>query len=270
MTPSSASGGGDPATATTPARVESLAALRQLTSARVALGRSGVSLTTADLMAFQADHALARDAVHAAFADDALGADLTAAGIDWVSVRTLATSRSDYLRHPGNGRSLDPPSRELLHDRRAEPPWDVAVIVSDGLSATAANEHAVSVLVPLFAALQSEHLSVAPVVIAPFARVGLLDDVGAALAARSAAIILGERPGLSAPDNLSVYLEVAPQSGRTDADRNCVSNIASSHGLAVGVAAQQSADLLAEGLRRGLSGTALKPEFDRMPPVTPG
>ncbi len=241
-----------------------LDALRGRTPARVGLARSGVSMTTADLLAFQADHALARDAVHAAFDRERLAAAVTQAGLDCVSARSMSGDRGDYLRHPGNGRALTEESRAELTSLRSEPPWDVAVIVSDGLSATAANEHGASVVTPLVEQLRGVGLTVAPVVIVPFARVGLLDDVGATLGARSAVIVLGERPGLSAPDNLSIYLEVDPRRGRTDADRNCVSNIGA-HGLAATVAAQQAAALLAEGLRRGVSGTALKTEYSPGP-----
>lgn len=225
-------------------------------SARIGLGRSGVSMPTSRLLAMAADLALARDAVRASFDAEHIAADLRTAAIESVIVSTAAHDREDYLRRPDHGRVLSQESaRELASMNMGA---DLALIVSDGLSATAANRHAVSLLRALLADLS---VSVAPVVIAPLARVGLLNDVGAALGTRSAAIVLGERPGSSAPDSLSLYFEMSPTSGLTDADRNCISNIRPG-GLPVEIAALQAAALIQGGLRAGISGTGLKLEYD--------
>lgn len=226
-----------------------------LTTARVGLGRSGVSLPTHQQLSMAADHALARDAVHAQFDPSAVQEKLQAAGIDSLVVSTQAQDRATYLRHPDAGRHLA--DDHCLGEIPSE--CDVTVIISDGLSATAAARHAVSLVIALKAALSG--FSMTPVIIAPFARVGLLNDVGIATRARSAAIILGERPGLSAPDSLSLYFEVNPAADITDADRNCISNIRPS-GLPLDIAAGHAASLIAAGLRQGLSGTSLKLEYD--------
>lgn len=231
-------------------------------TARIGLGRSGVSLPTDQLLTMQADLALARDAVHAPFEVDRLTAEL--AGFGCVVVSTMAHDRADYLRRPDRGRQLSPTSEADL--RGLAQGADLALIVSDGLSATAANLHAVPFVRALLADLA---LRVSPVVIAPLARVGLLNEVGAALGARSAAIVLGERPGSSAPDSLSVYFEMSPAAGLTDADRNCISNIRPG-GLPIGVAAAQAAALITAGLRSGLSGTGLKVEYDDHRGLPPG
>lgn len=225
-------------------------------SARIGLGRSGVSMPTGQLLAMQADLALARDAVRAPFDAARIAAELDTAGVEAVIVSTAAHDREDYLRRPDRGRALSEESAAEL--ATMDPGSDLALIVSDGLSATAANRHAVSLVRALLADLS---VTVAPVVIAPLARVGLLNDVGAALRTRSAAIVLGERPGSSAPDSLSLYFEMSPTRGLTDADRNCISNIRPG-GLPVEIAALQAAALIEGGLRAGISGTALKLEYD--------
>lgn len=231
--------------------------MSDLTPARVGLGRTGVSLPTLHMLAMAADHALARDAVHAPFDADALQEDLATRGITSMVVTTRAHDRAEYLRHPGAGRMLSDLSRDDLM-RRADD-WDVALLVSDGLSATAAVRHAADLVEALLSHLPG--LRVAPVVIASLGRVGLLNDAGAALGARCAAIILGERPGLSAPDGLSLYFEVGPRPGLTDADRNCISNIRPG-GLPLEQAAISAATLIQAGLRDGISGVGLKVEYE--------
>lgn len=228
--------------------------MTEFTTARVGLGRAGTALPTSVWLTMQADHALARDAVHADFDVASLTHGLTTAGIAHVLVATGVTARDEYLRRPDLGRRL---GSDLPRGQ-----WDLVVVVSDGLSATAVNTHGLELVTALLAELPE--LRVAPVVIAPFARVGLLNEVGAAIGARAAAIVLGERPGLSAPDSLSLYFEMAPTPGLTDADRNCLSNIRPT-GLPVDVAAQRGAVLIRAGLRQGISGTALKVEYEPLP-----
>ncbi len=230
-----------------------------LTTARVGLGRRGVSVPTSAMLSFQADHAAARDAVHADFEVDTVRTALTEAGIESVTVTTGTRQRGEYLRRPDLGRRLSEQSRSALASVSGV---EIAVILSDGLSATAANQHGAALTIALVQQLGG--LRVIPVVIAEYARVGLLNEVGALLGARAAVMIIGERPGLSAPDGLSVYFEVAPRAGLTDADRNCISSIRPS-GLPLALAAQQAARLITEGLRRGISGTALQVEHGDHP-----
>ena len=216
--------------------------LRRYTSARVALGRAGNGLPTAAHLAFQADHAAARDAVHAALDVPALLAEL---GRPASVVRSAAPDRATYLIRPDLGRSLHP-------ECRLEPqPGCIVIMIADGLSATAAQRHAAE----LMALLGHD----GPIVIATQARVALGDAIGAALQAEAVLVLIGERPGLSSADSLGAYLTWQPKPGRTDAERNCVSNIRPD-GLPLPEAAAKLRWLLAEMRRLRLSGVALKDE----------
>lgn len=229
--------------------------LRRHTPARIALGRAGGSLPTHELLRFNAAHAQARDAVHVPLDVPRLAAELQADGWRTLAVASRATTRDTYLRRPDWGRRLDAASVDGLQAAAAGP-VDLAIVVADGLSAVAAQTHALALLHALREALD-HGFTLAPLVIASQARVALADEIGALLQARQALILLGERPGLSSPDSLGAYLTHAPTLGCVDAQRNCVSNIRSA-GLALDVAAQRLAWLLRESRRRGLSGVALK------------
>jgi ethanolamine ammonia-lyase small subunit len=228
--------------------------LRHLTPARVGLGRAGASLPTSALLEFTLDQARARDAVHANFDIPAIFAGLDALGLATFQVSSHAQTRKDYLRRPDLGRKLDPASQDILETCR---PCDLAIIIGDGLSPSAVNAHAVELIRALLARLGGIELG--PIVVASGARVALGDQIGALLGARMAVILIGERPGLSAPDSLGAYLTFAPRIGCTDAMRNCVSNIHSS-GLGYEEAALKIAWLIREGLARGVTGVMLKDE----------
>ena len=231
------------------------AALRRHTPARIALGRSGAALPTQELLRIAAAHAQARDAVHVALDVAALQADLQATGWPAVVVHSRAASRSVYLRRPDLGRRLAPDSADQLQATDVGP-VDLAVVLGDGLSAVALQRHAVPLLQALHVALAGR-LQWAPTVIATQARVALGDEIGALLQARLVLVLLGERPGLSAPDSLGAYLTHAPHIGCHDAQRNCVSNIRPG-GLPPSLAAQRLAWLATEALRRRLTGVGLK------------
>jgi ethanolamine ammonia-lyase small subunit len=235
--------------------------LQHLTPARVGLGRAGASLPTQALLGFTLDHARARDAVHAEFDISAIVAGLDALGLQTLQVSSSAQNRKDYLRRPDLGRKLDAASRDLLASSR-HGPCDLAVVIGDGLSPSAVNAHAVELLRNLIPRLGATRLG--PVLVASGARVALGDEIGALLGARMAAILIGERPGLSAPHSLGAYLTFAPGAGCTDAMRNCVSNIHAS-GLSYGEAAFKIAWLVREGLARGATGVALKDESGGQP-----
>jgi ethanolamine ammonia-lyase small subunit len=228
------------------------------TAARIALGRAGGSLRTESLLDFRVAHARARDAVHERFDVEALAGDLRERGIPIERLATGATDRQAYLVRPDLGRRLDPQSAERL--REIAPRLgtrDLAVIVSDGLSAAAAASHAAETVAELARILQGAGWTLYPVFLVPFARVKLQDEVGELLGARHSLVLLGERPGLSAQDSLGAYLTFEPRAGRTDADRNCVSNIRGD-GLRPAAAAAKIAGILMESRRLGISGTALK------------
>ena len=229
--------------------------LRRHTPARIALGRAGISLPTAEVLRLAAAHAQARDAVHIALDTDALARDLAPLGLAPQAVHSRAPDRQTYLRRPDWGRRLDAADADRLQ-AAACGPVDLALVLGDGLSAVALQQHAVPLLAALLPLL-APSLTLAPLVIATQARVALADEIGALLQARLVLILLGERPGLSAPDSLGAYLTLAPKVGCSDAQRNCVSNIRPA-GLPPTLAARRLAWLLHEALRRRVSGVALK------------
>jgi ethanolamine ammonia-lyase small subunit len=234
-------------------------ALRRFTQARIALGRAGHAVPTAALLEFQLAHAQARDAVHfpwdlAAFAEQVRGI-----GAEVLILETPVTNRSEYLRRPDLGRVLTAAARNRLR-RVSAAPADVALIISNGLSSTAVERHGILLLQAIVAGCRARGVSLSPVSLVADGRVALSDDIGSVLAARTAVIIVGERPGLSAADSLGIYLTYRPQPGNTDADRNCISNIRPPEGLGYADAAAKLLSLIGEAMRLGISGVALKDE----------
>jgi ethanolamine ammonia-lyase small subunit len=236
----------------------SLKDLRDLTPARVALGRAGASMPTKALLEFTLDHARARDAVHAAFDVPALIAGLGSLGMPAFEVSSQARNRKDYLRRPDLGRLLDPASSDLLA-KHTGGPCRLAIVIGDGLSPKAVDAHAIELVRNLVPRLAADGIEIGVAVVASGARVALGDEIGAILGARMMVMLIGERPGLSAPDSLGAYLTFAPRPGLTDAERNCVSNIHGS-GLGYDEAAFRIAWLVREGLARQITGVALKDE----------
>jgi ethanolamine ammonia-lyase small subunit len=237
--------------------------LRRFTAARIALGRTGGSQRTGTVLDFRLSHARARDAVHATFDTTSVSAALAAANLASETLATAATNRREYLLRPDLGRRLDDASRAKLsafanaNSNSAHANPDLVIIVSDGLAAQAAERHAAATILPLVATLSAAGWRIAPVLIAPFARVKVQDEIGAALGARFTLMLLGERPGLGAPDSLGAYFTANPRADRTDADRNCVSNIRA-EGIPPAQAAAKLAWLLRESSRTGLGGVQLK------------
>ena len=227
--------------------------LRRHTMARVALGRAGNGVPTAAHLAFQAAHAAARDAVHAPMDDVALRDELAAAGFDNRTVHSAAPDRRTYLLRPDLGRKLAPGQAGTL----APVPGCLAFVICDGLSAIAVQRHAVRLLEEVRPLLPG--WDIAPIVIATQGRVALGDEIGAALQAEAVAVLIGERPGLSAADSLGVYLTWQPRPGRTDAERNCISNVRP-EGLPPAAAAAKLAWLIGQMRVLGLTGIGLKDE----------
>ncbi len=236
----------------------SLRDLRDLTPARVGLGRAGASMPTEALLGFTLDHARARDAVHAGFDVPAVVSGLSGLGVQPVQVSSQVRDRKDYLRRPDLGRILDPASKHLLESHNGSA-CRLAIVIGDGLSPSAINAHAVELVRSLIARLAADGIQIDAAVVASGARVALGDEIGAILGARMIVMLIGERPGLSAPDSLGAYLTFAPRLGLTDAERNCVSNIHGS-GLGYDEAALRIAWLIREGLARQITGVALKDE----------
>ena len=239
-------------------------ALAALTPARVALGRTGSALPTASHLALQLAQARARDAVWHPLDTAALAGALIDDGHAVVCVHSAARDRREYLARPDLGRQLaaGEAGRLATHARPVgAPPWDLAFVVADGLAALAATRHGPALVRAVCAALARpgahDAWRVAPVVVAEQARVALGDHVGAALGARLVAVLLGERPGMSAPDSLGVYLTWTPRPGRTDAERNCVSNVRP-EGLSCAAAAATVATLARAARQQQLTGVALR------------
>jgi ethanolamine ammonia-lyase small subunit len=245
------------------AHCNSIAAqLRALTTARVGLGRTGVSQQTRDLLDFQLAHAQARDAVHARLEAAALVANLTGivdglvhphAGV--LRLHSAAPDRTTYLQRPDLGRNLDEPGRASLAQLSGK--GELALIVADGLSALAVERHVPPLFKALLPCLQGWRLT--PVCVVEQGRVAIGDEIGLALGAKISVVLIGERPGLSSPDSLGAYITWAPRPGRTDAERNCISNIRA-EGLSYVKAASQLSFYLTESRRRQLSGVKLKEE----------
>ena len=240
------------------------ARLRALTPARVGLARTGVSQETRDLLDFQRCHAEARDAVHSRLEAAALAASLAdILHAEVLRLHSAAPDRTTYLQRPDRGRTLDQASRALL--TRFSPLADsgtadsvqprLSLIVADGLSALAVERHAAPLLQELLPRLDSWLL--APLCVVEQARVAIGDEIGEALGAQISIVLIGERPGLSSPDSLGAYITWAPHSGRTDAERNCISNIRA-EGLSYQQTAAQLGYYLTEARRRQLTGGALK------------
>jgi ethanolamine ammonia-lyase small subunit len=237
------------------------APLRQLTAARIGLASTGASLATAPLLDFRLAHARARDAVAAALDEPRLLADLQPLGLPVVAVSSAVSGRAQYLLRPDLGRQLAAPDAALLAAQARR--FDVALVVTDGLSAGAVQRHAAPVLADVLPALAGSGWQIAPLVLARLGRVAIGDAIAGALHADSVVVLIGERPGLTAPDSMGAYLTWQPRPQTTDADRNCISNIRP-EGIGYADAAFKIVHLLQAMRARQTSGVALKDTTDRL------
>ncbi len=235
--------------------------LRRLTDARIGLARSGASLATKPLLEFQLAHARARDAVHATLDDATLTAALAPLGLDVLRVASAVADKAAYLMRPDLGRQLAADAASILAPHKGA--YDVVFVISDGLSALATQRHAAPLLAEVIPALQKSGWRVAPLVIVRHGRVAIGDAVANALGATCAVVLIGERPGLSAPDSMGAYVTWQPNAQTTDAGRNCISNIRPA-GIALADAAFKLTHLMAAMRAKGQSGVALKDLSDRL------
>lgn len=240
--------------------------LATLTTARIGLGRAGGSLPTREVLDFQLAHARARDAVHLPFDAAAIEKELAERGWPCLTVQSQAADRAAYLQNPNRGRRLSPEGKAALAAWKADATssYDVAFVVADGLSALATHRHAVSLLDATVPLLNDRRWRVAPIVVARQGRVALGDEIGESLGAEVIVVLIGERPGLGSADSLGVYLTYGPRVGRTDAERNCISNVRN-EGLSYDEAARKILYLLTEARRLKLSGVDLKDEAGEAP-----
>ncbi|OEE87174.1 ethanolamine ammonia-lyase subunit EutC [Vibrio crassostreae] len=242
--------------------------LKGFTSARIALGRSGNSVPTKELLSFQLDHAQAMDAVHCALDVDSL-VELIAQSNSVIQhtsqapikAHSKATDRFMYLQRPDLGRELNDVCwnqlQAVLHSE--SPPFDLAIVVADGLSSIAIQNHANPVIEHLLSLLGEDEVPwhVAPITVVRQGRVAIGDDVCECLQAKMVVVLIGERPGLTSPDSMGMYLTWQARRGAKDSDRNCISNIRP-QGLAYEDACKRAVYLLKEARRLELSGVNLK------------
>ncbi|TGL60700.1 ethanolamine ammonia-lyase subunit EutC [Leptospira sarikeiensis] len=237
---------------------------KSYTSARIGIGRSGGSIPTSELLKFRLDHARARDAV---LVEPDFGALYNESekifrplGIETISVESLAKSREEYLLRPDLGRRISEPSRARLEPKKGD--YDLALLGIDGLSAKALDSNLIPFLQVLVPILSDKKYSLAPFILGKLGRVAIGDEIGEILGAKAVILLIGERPGLTSADSIGMYLTFSPKLGKTDESRNCISNIRPD-GLDFRKASLKTAYLLAESLKRGISGVDLK---DEMPP----
>ena len=221
--------------------------------ARVALGRAGEALPTCELLELRRARAAAGDAVRHDFDASGIVRECQSRGWDCLALSGRARDRGEYLRRPDLGRILDPGSRDQLRPVGC----DASIVIADGLSALAVHRHAIAVLELLIPRLLTAAWRLAPVAVVSQGRVAIADDVAIAQESRLSVILIGERPGLSASDSLGAYLTWEPRRGRTDAERNCISNIRP-EGLSYDAAAHQLFALMTASRERQLSGVGLK------------
>lgn len=242
--------------------------LSSFTDARIALGRAGTSLPTHALLDFQLSHAQAIDAVKAELDSEGIHKDLNALrygglALNIIEVGSQAGHRQQYLQRPDLGRRLSESDTYTLQQHRQEQGYDLAVVIADGLSASAVNQHAVAFVSALLRELSEADCkwTIAPVCLAKQSRVALGDDIAHALQASMVLMIIGERPGLSSPDSVGLYFTWQPLPGCDDAKRNCISNVRPK-GLDIKSAAKRCHYLMQEAYTKRLSGVALKDRSD--------
>lgn len=232
--------------------------LKSYTDARIALGRSGGSLPTSELLKFRKDHALAKDAVWTELDVKLLEREIEGLQLSTVKLSSQATDRLAYIKRPDLGRKLDQPSIDKIASF-PKTEHDISIILADGLSAQAISLHAIPFLKEFLPTISA--YSLAPICLVNQGRVAISDEIGELFSSKISIILIGERPGLSSPYSMGIYLTYNPKAGNTDEKRNCISNIRTG-GLPYAYAAGKLAFLTSEAIRLKLSGVNLKDTFD--------
>ena len=235
--------------------------LNKFTEARIGLGRAGPSQTTKDLLAFQLAHARAQDAVNTPVNWHQLESSIQSLSLPSIHLHSQASDRACYLQRPDLGRRLNDDSRQSLQSWKQayDQPVELCVVVADGLSATAIEAQATSMLRQLIDDLLQSGFETPLVCLADQARVAIGDEIAEILDAEFVLVLIGERPGLSSPNSLGIYFSYQAKTGFTDAKRNCLSNIRP-EGLSFAEASQRLIWLMKEAKRLKLSGVTLKDE----------
>jgi len=230
--------------------------LRSYTDARIALGRTGVSIPLKENLEFRLAHAYARDAVYGSLELKNLFDGLQSCKLPILHLQSQCNNRSEYLQRPDWGRKLNDASKGIIQSMSSQT-YDVAIVVADGLSAVAINEHLLPFLELLIPLLNKNNYSIAPLSIVQQARVAIADEIGSLLNARLTLILIGERPGLTSPNSMGAYITYNPQIGLTDERRNCISNIRP-EGLRYEIAVEKIMYLIKQSINLKLSGVTLK------------
>lgn len=233
--------------------------LKNFTQARIALGRTGVAIPLKETLQFRLAHAHARDAVYSTLDLPKLHSTISEMGLDFLDVNSCVSYRDEYLKRPDLGRQLHEESIELL-SKLEHPKIDLAIVVSDGLSAEAVNENLISLLQKMRQLNAYLHYSWSPIVFVQQGRVAIADEIAALLHADIVLHLIGERPGLSSYNSLGAYITYHPKKGLTDESRNCISNIRN-EGLPIAVAAEKIMFMIRESFKLRLSGVQLKDTF---------
>jgi ethanolamine ammonia-lyase small subunit len=239
---------------------DSWQSLRSLTGARIALGRTGTAIPLRETLRMKLARAHARDAVYSSLETEILKASLEKFMLPVLEVCSQVSNRTEYLQRPDLGRRLSDGDSKMLKEFTKKT-YDVCVVLADGLSAQAINDHAFPVLDALAPLFTETRFKVAPICICSQARVAIADEIGSLLHARLSLILIGERPGLSSPNSMGAYITYKPTVGLTDESRNCVSNIRP-EGLSYPVAANKIFYLVQQSLKQLISGVALKENHD--------
>ncbi len=221
----------------------------QHTTAVLGIGAVGTRYATDVVLQFQAEMAVAREAVAAELPPG------WAEAHDLLPLQSRASHHREFLLRPDLGRRLSEASLALLRERAATD-VDVQPILADGLSTVACQGAGPALLEAFTRQCQARGWRVGTPLCARYARVWLEDEVGQEVRARVAAILLGERPGLGTGDGLSAYLVHEPRVGKTDGDRNMMSNI-HDRGTPPARAADRLALLVEAMLAQGRSGVEL-------------
>jgi ethanolamine ammonia-lyase small subunit len=242
---------------------EPWASLRSLTEARIGLGRSGSSQTTQTQLAFQLAHARARDAVHIPLDFAALQQQLALQALPFLRLHSQAIDRTEYLQRPDKGRRLDKTSIGLLKAQADDGlVYDASIVLVDGLSSSAVQQHGAVMVELIDEQLKSMGLRCSPLCLVEQGRVAIGDEVAEILASRLLILLIGERPGLSSPDSLGIYYTYQARVGLTDESRNCISNIRPA-GLVPEEAVKRLMWLITESERLMLSGVRLKDKSNK-------
>lgn len=249
-------------------QLEDWSFLKQLTHARVAIGRAGSAIPTRELLHFKAAHSRAKDSVWKEVDFSFLLEPASRLNSSVIQVQSQCSNKKEFLLNPDKGRRLSEVSKDqILGSIQGDKNYDCLIVLADGLSAEAIHENAQLFLSEFIEEQKKTGLKIGPLVFARYARVALGDEIASLFKAKTVLVLIGERPGLATCESLSVYFTFQPHLDKTDAERNCISNI-HKDGLSPQGAARMSVYLLGQSLKHQLSGVSLKVEYPKIPSLT--